>query len=329
MSNILSKASLVKIENVRKYALKAAVWLLVGSVVLGAIIISFGSISRGSEIIRKFMGTMLIVALTMIVGMNNFKMVASKDKEVKVFALIGLVSSLAWALLWIILCWMPEWVETCAPIGGGGLGGGWHCDMSILLKFAAIFSYLSVFGLIVSNVLAIYEGNRRSLIRPLKITAVVCIAYDFLFLMVMAFLGFDLTFFDFDLAFFGADFASDIIERLGVLAVFAGFVWFVIVIVVLLLSKNEKNRVEYKDVELQPQEVAKGKKKKVKTIQRKTDEELRAEIEEQVRREMIEKEVRARLEAEKAATNNSKAPVDNSQTENAEKIVEDSFEVKE
>ena len=75
MSSIISKTSLEKLESIRKYVLKAAIWLLVGGVVLGAITILIGGSSSG-EIISKFIGTMFIVALMMMISVNNFKQIA-------------------------------------------------------------------------------------------------------------------------------------------------------------------------------------------------------------------------------------------------------------
>ncbi len=292
MSSIISKENLEKLENIRKYVLKAAIWLLVGGVVLGAMTILFGGISSG-EIIGKFMGTLFIVALMMIVSVNNFKMVASENATIQSFALVGLISNLVWALLWTLLCWMPEWGATC---NFSSCMNCKSCGMSALFKFAVAFSYLSALGLIGSNVLSIYEGGKKSLIRPLKLTAVVCATYEFLYLTIMIF--------------FDYNFASEFAVRLGMLAAFAGFAWFAIVITALILSSNEKNR----------------KKKDTATTQKNEDDdasatksgaELRVEIEEQVRREMIEEEVRARMEAEQ--NKQKKDAEDGSETKSVDK----------
>lgn len=283
MSSILSKTSLAKIENVRKYVLKMAIWLLVGGVILGAITILLGGASSG-ETIGKFMGTIWIVALMMIISVNNFKRVALEDEKIQIFALMGLVSNLVWALLWTILCWMPELGRTCAS--SCATCTNFRCGMSMLIKCAVTFSYLSALGLIGSNVLAIYEGDRKNLIKPLKITALICATYVSLYCIAMTFSDFSFT--------------SEFTVRLGMLAGFAGVAWLVAVIVAVILSKNEKNRIRRKEVASQSREIVGKKTSETKIAQAKTDEELRAEIEEQVRCEMIEKEVRAKLEAEKA-----------------------------
>lgn len=300
MSSIISKTSLEKFESVRKYVLKAAIWLLVGGVILGALTILLGGMPSG-EVIGKFMGTLFIIALMMIISVNNFKMIASENAAIQVFALVGLVSNIIWALLWTLLCWQPEWGANC-----GGLGNKYDvtiiCEMSALFKCAVAFSYLSALGLIGSNVLSIQEYDKGNLIKPLKITAVSCATYEMLYLTIMTF--------------FNYDFKSELASRLGALAAFVGFAWFAITLTALILSSNEKvKRQRIVEKEKEEKEEAS---KKVAVSTAKTEEELRAEIEEKVRREMIEKEVRAKIEAEKSAQGNSDSK-DESQAKSTEK----------
>lgn len=290
MSSIISKTSLEKLESIRKYVLKAAIWLLVGGVVLGAITILIGGSSSG-EIISKFIGTMFIVALMMMISVNNFKQIAIEDPSVQTFALIGLVSNLVWTALWILLCWNPELGRVCETTKMRVADSACITGMSVLFKFALISSCLSALGLLGSNVLAIYEGKKRSMIRPLKITAVICATYELMFFILAVSLDFD--------------FRSEFLSRLGMLAAFAGFAWFSITIVALILSSNEKSKnkaVAEKEAEEDAEEST--------SKPTKTEAELRAEIEEQVRREMIEKEVRKKIEAEKKSENNGDKDVE-------------------
>ena len=300
MSSIISKTSLEKIEGIRKYVLKAAIWLLVGGVVLGAITILVGGSSSG-EIISKFIGTMFIVALMMMISVNNFKQIAIEDPSIQTFALIGLISNLIWTVLWILLCWDPELGWVCEATKMRVADSMCATGMSVLFKFALISSCLSALGLLGSNVLAIYEGKKKSMIRPLKITAVICATYELMFFILAVSLDFD--------------FRSEFLSRLGMLAGFAGFAWFSITIVALILSSNEKSKNKVaveKKVEGDAEDDA--------SRSRKTEAELRAEIEEQVRREMIEKEVREKIEAEKKAnSDNSKDVESNKNTMDSEK----------
>jgi len=300
MSSIISKTSLEKLESIRKYVLKAAIWLLVGGVVLGAITILIGGSSSG-EIISKFIGTMFIVALMMMISVNNFKQIAIEDPSIQTFALIGLISNLVWTVLWTLLCWDPELGWVCETTKMRAAGSTCVTGMSVLFKFALISSSLSALGLLGSNVLAIYEGKKKSMIRPLKITAVICATYELMFFILAVSLDFN--------------FRSEFLSRLGMLAGFAGFAWFSITIVALILSSNEKSKNKAA-AEKKVEDDAEGNTSKPK----KTEAELRAEIEEQVRREMIEKEVRKKIEAEKKAGSNGDKDIEsNKNTRDSEK----------
>ncbi len=127
-----------------------------------------------------------------------------------------------------------------------------------------------------------YEGKRRDVILPLKITATVLAGYELLYVTIVI-----LT-----------QSASN--ERLAALAGFASILWFFIWIVLLVLSRGEKKRAIAEGSYAQkaaptPEAPAAP----VEEKREKTDDELRAEIREQVRREQIEREVRAEMEKEK------------------------------
>ena len=284
MRNIISRTSLKKIENIRKYVLIVSVWALVGAVVAGVLLIVFGG-NRSGEIIDRLVATLFIVSLMMLVSVNNFRRITSKNSVVQVFALVGLCSNVVWAISWTLLCWNPEWALDCAGPRDNGIMvyasdiAGLSCVQSILIKFASAFSYLSALGFIGSNVLSIYEGNKRDLIKPLKIAAVVCATYDMLYFAIMSFVGFESSIY------------SDVSGRFLALAGFVFFAWVIIVIVALTLSKSEKNK------KFMQEEVAKKEKLKQETV---SDKKTNAEIEEQVCRDIIEKEVRARMEVERS-----------------------------
>ena len=309
MESIISKANITKIEGIRKYVLRVAIWLLVGGVVLGALMILLGGTSS-VEIIGKFMGTMFIVALMMAISVNNFKRISSEDGVVQIFALMGLSSNLVWALLWILLCWQPDLGMYCHASTNLSYT---VCNNSILMKFALAFSCLSALGLAGSNILVIYEGDKKNLIRPLKITSVVCATYEFIYFTIMTFIDYN--------------YSSEFATRLGMLAGFAGFAWVAVVLAALIVSSNEKNRKEAIAEKREDEEI--------KKTAVKSEAELRAEIEEKVRREMIEKEVRAKVEAEQvSAGDNGESKGDSdvkrsSETAGSEKIIEDSFKTKE
>jgi hypothetical protein len=279
MSRLFKDSTIEKIESIRKYVLKAGIWTLIGGVVLGAIFILISDSSSG-EIIGKAVGTLFIVAIAMMVSVNNFDRLKDNDPVVEVFATIGLIFNLIWAPLWIIVCWNAvsaidtrEW-------------------FSALLKVATTMSYLSALGFVGSNLMAIYEGEKQGIIRPLKITATACATYEMIYFTMAAWSSYD--------------YKSDILNRLGKLAGFAGFIWVVIWIVVLVISRNEKKRQDAERRKAQEKKAEKYEEAVLRSAaalpknETKEDQEarLRAEIEEKVRREMIEKEVREKLEKE-------------------------------
>ena len=129
-----------------------------------------------------------------------------------------------------------------------------------------------------------YEGKRRDVILPLKITATVLAGYELLYVTIVI-----LT-----------QSASN--ERLAALAGFASVLWFFIWIVLLVLSRGEKKRAIAEGSYAQkaaPAPAPEAPAAPVAERKEKTDEELRAEIREQVRREQIEREVREEMEKEK------------------------------
>lgn len=298
MSSILSSRALKVIEMSRKIILRVGVWTLIGGVIMGAVLILIGGESESSEIIVKVMGTMFIVALTLMVSTNNFRRITSENVSAVVFALIGLICNLVCATLWIILCWDPmKFIERGYGLFGFGISG--------ITKAAVAFTLLSILGLLGSNTMAIYEGEKRGVIKPLKITATVCAVYTIGYSIVMI---------------FRSDFGMTEIEsRFGILAGFTAFVGIIIVIAAMVVAGGEKRRraeEERMDRERKSEEYEKAVIASVKAGNvavgghegvvdaphlAKTEEELRAEIEEQVRREMIEKEVREKMEAEMKA----------------------------
>lgn len=280
MSSIFSENTINKFESLKKILLKVAIWTMVGGVVLGAASILIGGGDSG-EMISKLMGTVLLLGLMLLISVNNFRRIASRDEVVQILALVGLVTNVLWAVLWTIMIWAPELITTC----GRNSYVTTMCGPSILLKIALCVSYLSSFGFFGSNIMSIFEGEKKSIIKPLKITCLVCIAYECLYGAIMIFLDFHF---------------SEWSQRFGMLAGFVGFAWVVMVIVALVISGSEKRRLSTLQRNRNgalDNEVVNGP-SIANSASSKTEEQLRAEIEEKVRREMIEKEVREQFTKE-------------------------------
>lgn len=294
MSSILSENTITKFEASKKILLRIAIWTMVSGVVLGAILILVGG-SNSGEMIGKLMGTVLLLGLMLLISVNNFRRIASRDAVVQVLALIGLVTNVLWAILWVTMIWAPELLLTCddsVPRASHGMVSA-RCYSSVLMKIALCVSYLSGLGFFGSNIMSMFEGEKRGVIRPLKITCLICILYEYIYAIVLTIMGFH---------------TSEWSGRFGMLSGFVAFAWIIMVIVALVISSSEKRRLS----------VIKKNSENVSTnnsapnnnalnssinnstngITTKTESELRAEIEEKVRREMIEKEVREQFARE-------------------------------
>ena len=150
--------------------------------------------------------------------------------------------------------------------------------MTFYAVIMLISSYAAAAGFWVSNILSIKETIK--LVKPLKITAVVCILYLWIFETIIT--PVEPEFKD--------------IERLYQLAGLAGLAFGITALAALIVSKTNKKKVAESSAVMNGASTQ---------FTPKTEAELRAEIEEKVRREMIEKEVRAKMEAEKSIVDNS------------------------
>lgn len=294
MSSILSENTIAKFEASKKILLRIAIWTMVGGVVLGAALILAGGSDSG-EMIGKLMGTVLLLGLMLLISVNNFRRIASRDAVVQVLALIGLVTNVLWAILWVVMIWAPELLLTCDDSGSRVSYGmvSTRCYSSVLMKIALCVSYLSGLGFFGSNIMSIFEGEKRGVIRPLKITCFICILYEYLYAIVLTIMDFH---------------TSEWSGRFGMLSGFVAFAWIIMIIVALVISSSEKRRLSA--VKKNSENISTSNSvpsnnvlnspinNSTNGITTKTESELRAEIEEKVRREMIEKEVREQFARE-------------------------------
>ena len=301
-TGVYSKETLSKINNYKGLLQKVIIWTLVGGAICGAFFILVGGIA-GAEVIAKFMGTLFILAGAALVSLINFSKIEKKESSVQIFATIGVITNILWMVLWILALWgvFDIWARgQCRTYTNSNIVA--YCPAigySLLGMLTMTVSYLSALGFFGAITLDVYEGNKKSTIRPLKLTAITCLCYTELHAILRIFTYSSNS---------SYSSTASISERFDILATFTGFVWFITVVVAAILARHEKNAEEYaekkkKDEEQQKilvQAAANVAAKQATPSAPKTDEELRAEIEEKVRREMIEKEVREKLEKEMA-----------------------------
>ena len=273
-NSLFNKDTLQKIQKTRKIFLKFAVWILIAELVLGAVLILAGSWDAA---IGRIQGTLLILALILFVSVNNFIRIEKGNKTIQIFALIGFVSNLIWGIFAFLLMWeiVPfHWTEqimrTSSYSGYSYPSTKYHMTFYAIIMLIA--SYAAAGGFWISNLLSIKETIK--LVKPLKITAVVCVAYLWIFGTIMTLIG--------------AEFKN--VEKLYQLSGLAGLAFGITALAALIISKTNKKKVAESNTAMNGASTQ---------FTPKTEAELRAEIEEKVRREMIEKEVRAKMEAEK------------------------------
>ncbi len=259
MNGIFNTSTIETFKKIRTGLLRTAIWIFIAGAVVGAMLILMGS-SGSAKAIAQVMGTLFVLALAMIISSNNFYRLEKGDKTVQILALIGLVFNLVWAFLWVLLIW-----EVFKFFNQEGF----HYAVSIFAKLAMFSSYISGLGFFGSNIMSIKEGAKRNIVHPLKITALICLSYECAYFAIFTLVEANW---------------SEPTARLGLLAIFAGFIWVISSIIALIFSSQGRKTND--NANQQP--VASS------------DDQLRAEIEEKVRREMIEKEVRAKMEKEAA-----------------------------
>ncbi len=229
MSKIVSDKLLDKVNNIHHDMAKLVIWVVIAVVILGAIGILFSDDDPG-KIVGKLLGTLAVVMIVVGVSINNIRRAAMDAPIVQGLALMGLVANVVWGILLVVMIWMPE----LATVSVYRLRKFCNCygtvnQASPVLKIAVSAICLAVLGWIGSNLMAAYEGSRRSLIRPLKVTALVCLTYNVVFGMVVFCMDYELG-------------DSNFVARLGVLSGFTFVIWAALGLTVAIMGDTEKRR---------------------------------------------------------------------------------------
>ena len=272
MKCILNDNALAAVSNSKKYIFRIAVGVIIAAVVMSVFLILFGDINdiNGWETnaLGRVIGTMFHLGIMLVMLHITTRLLESKKPAPQIFGIIGGFFAIIYSILAIVTTWLTIGLFSDASSG--------------IARACSVTFSMTLFGHICGGLMNMYEGKRRDVILPLKITATVLAGYELLYVTIVI-----LT-----------QSASN--ERLAALAGFASILWFFIWIVLLVLSRGEKKRAIAEGSYAQkaaptPEAPAAP----VEEKREKTDDELRAEIREQVRREQIEREVRAEMEKEK------------------------------
>jgi len=303
MSKLISDQSLEKFKAFRKNLLKIAMWIFVGGVVTGVLLILFGG-TDSAEVMGKIMGTLFLLALGFAVSSNLVGKLEEDNVAAQGFAFLGIFASLAAIVMWILFTWgvFPEYAKTNCS----GIFDCYNAGYHIMYKISLFITYLASLGFFAANTIAIKEYDRGSAMKPLKITAVIALVYTEIYSAI--------TVFNNNTVF---NTQNDFSTRLNLLAAFASGIWLIATIVALIISHGAKKQLTRNNltserdllekVHKQLDEIQNAKAPEVKVSEPKKDElpddeeEMRKEIEKRVRAEMMEKEIREKVEAEMKA----------------------------
>ena len=212
MNSLFSENAIDKMKRIRKVFLWAAVCILIGELIVGAILILSQSFD---ESIGRLMATFALCAVAMFISVNNFSRIEKGGSLIQGFAFTSLIMNVIWLVLSILLTWgiLPN----SERVFNGSYGS---TQMSIMAKMNLVAVAVSVACFFISNIWAIEETIKP--VKPLKITAVVCELYCVLYVILVIMVGDSLTF----------DF------RWGALALLAGLAFVIMAIAAAIVSNT-------------------------------------------------------------------------------------------
>lgn len=163
MSSLFSESTIEVIKNVKKVFLWAAVCILIGEVLIGAILIIAQAFDAT---IGRLMATFALCGVVLFIGVSNFSKMEKGKTLVQGFALVSLIANLIWLTIAILAIW--EVVPSLE---------------SAVFKTMYIFVELAMACFFISAVWSIEETVKP--VRPLKITALISELYCGIYGIVM------------------------------------------------------------------------------------------------------------------------------------------------
>lgn len=166
MESIFNKKSLERIKNIRTIFLKIFVGILIAEVIMWAFIILM---QQSNEIVARFQATFLVVAAALFVCILDFRCIEKGKKLAQVLALVSLVTCGIWTLMQLLVAWNVLQMYTATGLFGLG------SELTVVGRIISIVSATMSAAMFAALVSKIDENGGP--IKPLKITAIVCMAY--------------------------------------------------------------------------------------------------------------------------------------------------------
>ena len=170
--------SVSKTKKLRSILMRVSVWTFVAGVAITAVLIVTEAMSSAWQLSL----TIFIIALVMLIGVNGFYRLEDEHKAVRVLAGLGLVTSVIWGILAMLFIW-----ELLGLMDHDYYS--FSSSYSIAGKIFIMVGSLAGLGVIGSNILAIKEYDKKNVIKPLKITALVCLGYVELYSIITTLAG--------------------------------------------------------------------------------------------------------------------------------------------
>ena len=298
-NSLFKSDTIEKIKKLRKMILWVAVWILIGELIAGAILIL---LQNWNVSIGKIQGSFLMIAIALFASVNNFVRMEKGNRTIQICALISFVSNIMWLIFGLLLMWeiLPAtWIEEKVRSSGYYGRGSYTTSvyhLTIWSVIALVTVNFAMTGFFASNILSIKETIK--VVKPLKITAIVCLGYLCIFCLIETIMQPE----------------YEDVTRLTQLFGLASLAFVVTSIAALIISRTNKNKTHNEE--------------QINNVVAKSENELRAEIEEKVRKEMMEKEIHDRVEKEMQDKIGEKVQGGEAPTENVEEsteIIEETF----
>ena len=243
MSRVIKESTVEKIKGIKSVFRQIALWTFITGIVLGGIFIMIGGVDTLSDIIGRIIAMFFFMAIAMLIASININHLSSQNAGSQVLALIGLIVDATCFVLWVLALWVEDmflWSYNPA-----------HLNM--LGAVAVMFAILNGFFLIASCTMAMYEGEKKNIIVPMKIVSIACLGIVCLHGIVNAFTSVT----DNPCQSYHGDYGTcilgdwidslvplnEFLTRFAILASFSGFFWVVTLIIAGVNSSSEHNKI--------------------------------------------------------------------------------------